>query len=211
MKKIFIILFVTIISLSSTFSAHAAVLTFENISNADLINYEGVTFKSFCVMERDYELSPIASPWDRGRYYGAVSGTHFAYGNKSSKIISYGNNSFNFIGAYITAESRNDVTIVVNGYNNGSIVYSKSIALSQMPTLVNFNYMNVDKVVIDNIIIANYKPGQWGGNFLLDNAVITFGGNTIPPVPTPEPSTFILGLMGGSGLFIKRKKLSKIL
>jgi len=171
-------------------------VTFDDLSGSGLpvpIGYGGLTWSNFSyLIGADHPNS--------GYPAGTVSPPNAAYNpyGTPASIISTG--LVNFVSAFLTAAWNDNLQVQVKGYSGATLVYSNSYTLSATaPTLINFNYLGVNKV--DFISSGGTPhPGYSGSgtHFVMDNVVI--GGNAASPVSiTPTNSgNFVNGAWTGN-------------
>jgi uncharacterized repeat protein (TIGR01451 family) len=171
-------------------------VTFDDLSGSGLpvpIGYGGLTWSNFSyLIGADHPNSGYSA--------GTVSPPNAAYNpyGTPASIISTG--LVNFVSAFLTAAWNDNLQVQVKGYSGATLVYSNSYTLSATaPTLINFNYLGVNKV--DFISSGGTPhPGYSGSgtHFVMDNVVI--GGSAAPPVSiTPTNSgNFVNGAWTGN-------------
>ncbi len=95
---------------------------------------------------------------------------------------------FDFNSAYLTAAWNDGLQVQVSGFVGGLLKYSSAYTLNTTaPTLVNFNFLGIDRVeFISYGGIPHGNPGSGGTQTAIDNLVIT----------VPEPSTTSLLAVG---------------
>lgn len=193
-----------IIALSTAGAAQAVVLTFDDLYNYTSGNYiyngyGGLNWDNFYLMQ-GHLLG--------GYIEGAVSGvgTAFSYGGE----VTVANNSlFDFQGTYLTAASRYDLSVVVEGLNNGTSLYSKTVVVDLFgPTWVDFNFLGIDQLKFSSFggTVLTYHLGTWGTDFVIDN--FTFNETKSVPEPASTLGLLALGAMG-AGSMLKRKHQKK--
>ena len=206
MKKIFVILFAIAMFFNVNNASKATTLTFDAISGVTggtwLSNYGGFNWSNMGV---------VSGPYYAGLYVGVANlaaadghtnvavNWYYTYG--PATISSPDNFTFNSadFGATISSWSTlHNNNIEVQGFENGILVPGDDkifAANDQTPTLVTFNWQNINELAIDT------SPN--GNQFTMDN--FTYN-EPVNPSPTPEPSSMLLGLMSLGGLWIKRRK-----
>jgi len=149
--------------------------------------YAGLNWNNFGVM--DVPLNLLAFPGDGGYENGLVSGNNAAwneYGNPAS--ISGG--PFNLDSAYLTAAWNNGLQVEVEGFVGGSLTYNNTYTVNPTgPTLIGFNYLDVDEVTIISSGGVNDDVYSGSGTeFVMDNVTIS---------AVPEPTTLAWTGLGG--------------
>jgi hypothetical protein len=132
-----------------------ATLTFDDITSAPTATipdgYGVLDWTHFSVVDPiayGQSESSDCSPNHPANGYvnGTISPRYVAYppGGGPGEVTAKGR-TFNFISAYFTAA--NDKLMLVSGYNNGVLLYSRTFAINcDHPTLFEFNYRGVDRV-----------------------------------------------------------------
>lgn len=158
----------------------AGTLTFDDItsaSTAPIRNWYGggLRWTHFGVVDPiaygDSVTGPCISQtgyFSNGYVNGTVSSRYVAYspGGGPAEVAAKGG-TFDFISAYFTAA--NDKNMQVYGYNNGTLLYTRTLALNcDGPTLLEANFLGVDRVVFDSSGgSAGYSP--LGDTFAMDD------------------------------------------
>lgn len=131
---------------------------------------------------------------NEGYHAGMVSSNNVAfnyYGAPAS--ISVAGGSFNLESAYLTLALNLDTSlnIEVQGFAGTTLLYDNTCTVNRSaPTLVNFNYLGVDRVTFIS------SPAQ---QFAMDNLTVTI-------VPEPDPATlFSIGAALSALGMLKRK------
>ena len=193
-----------IIALSTAGAAQAVVLTFDELYNytgGDSIynGYGGLNWHQFYVM---------AGHLPGGYTDGAVSGVGTAF-SEGGEVALANNSLFDFQGTYLTAGARYGLSVVVEGLNNGTSLYSKTVVVDRdSPTWVDFNFLGIDQLKFSSF--GGEEPddhlGIWGADFVIDN--FTFNETQSVPEPASTLGLLALGAMGTGSLF-KRKQQQK--
>jgi hypothetical protein len=104
--------------------------------------------------------------------------------------------AFNLMSAYLTGAWNDGLNLEVQGFVGALLVYDNHYTVnSTAPTLINFNYLGVDEVnFISSGGTAHGYAGGAGQQFVLDNLTVA----------TPEPSSFVLAVLGILGLATTR-------
>lgn len=200
MNKTLLVLFITVILISCASNAKAATLYFDEFDlknsykrlNALDKNYGGFGWSSFSnLIDKDYKKN-VPGHVDNGYNKGAVSGENSFFNGYSNDITITRNEIFDFVGAYFTSAAFGAYNVTLFGYQEDGNILMKKLDLNTdaTPKYFNVDFKGIEKLTIESSNI-----------FVMDN----FEYNTITPVP--EPSSFLLGLLGIGGLFgIKKRK-----
>ncbi len=193
MKKLYFFVFAGLMVLLLWLgNANALVIDFENVPNANpntwdnpIPNgYEGLNWDQFDVLHEDYYLRT-------GYDYGVTSGQWVAY-NVWDYTATVSGNLFDFTGAYFTSAWDYNNILTIEGYNNGTLLYSAQLTLNTYtPVWFQADWLGVDSL----------KFFTSGSQFVMDDLTIN------ESAPIPEPSTIFLvgsGLIGLAGYGRKR-------
>ena len=188
------------IALSVGGVAQAAVLTFDDIVGpidleAPIPNgYGGFTWDNFDYL--DSSNSGVPSP---GYETGAVSGKYVAFNAKGEPATVKRSSVFDFKSAYMTAAFEQlDNVFKVEGLKDGVTLYSQTVSLdTTSPTLVNFNYSNVDELKFST-------TSRFNEQFVVDN----FTYQAVPE-PTSALGTLAFGVFGATAAILKRKNYQR--
>jgi hypothetical protein len=179
-------------------SVNATVITFDDVSNTSVVakienGYDGLDWNNFYVINRNVDPST-------GYANGTVSGDYTAingWGNAASCSDGNVDGNFNFNGAYLTSAWYGGNNITVDGLNNGTMIYSKTVTVNtQDPTWFDFNFNGIDQLTFSSSAYA----------FAMDNLTINF---TTTSRAVPEPgvlSMLFVGLLSFAGFVAVRKR-----
>jgi hypothetical protein len=136
-----------------------------------------------------------------GYGYGMVSASNVAFNafGNPAEIDSPGTN-FNFLSAYLTAAWNSNLNIEVEGFNGAMEIYDTIVYPSPTnATLYTFDYFDIDRLYFDSYGGEPAFGGSARENFAMDNFMFEF---------IPEPSTFLLAVLGGLSLvaFLRRRR-----
>ena len=180
----------------------AVTITFDDIANTVAtpvsppnVLYNGYLWSNFYVFDSAYFVSlPIGGPTGYGA--GTISPNSVAY-NFGGPATVHSTQDFYVNSGYFTGAWRDGLTVNIDGFNNGQLVFSQSLIVSSTtPSFVNFAHIAVDSVEFTSsggIHNPLYRTGD-GDNFALDNL-------TLSTVPEPASWAFMLAgftLVGGA-------------
>ena len=169
-------------------------ITFDDLS---LQSYGGPIPDGYAGFKWDYfgVLDPQGFPGDSVGYLnGMVSPRHVAFnayansdGTTTGGFHAFGY-AFNLNSAYLTAAWNDGLQVRVMGFVNGLATYDSTYTFDTIgPSLVNFNYLGIDKVeFISYGGLPHGNPGFGGTQVAIDNLVIS----------VPEPNTVSLLVFG---------------
>jgi hypothetical protein len=170
-----------------------AILGFDDLSpNVAVPNgYGGLTWNEVFVHNREFSPS--------GYYNGVVSGTHAAY-NVSENIATVMGSLFNFNSAYLTGAWNNGLNVRADGFVGATQIFTRTVQVNTSgPTLVNFNFVGVDRVVFTSFG-GTLAPGVSGSgtHFVMDDFNYTI----------PEPASLLLACLAAGSLPLLRRRRS---
>lgn len=131
-----------------------------------------------------------------GYYAGVISLSNVAYNPYGTSAEISRASPFNLASAYLTAAWNDNLQVQALGYAGSTLLYNNTYILSATaPSLINFNYSGVTRVVF-NSSGGTPHPGYPGSgtHFAVDNMTLLTATN-IPPVVTlqPAPVTVMAG------------------
>jgi len=186
-------------------AAPATVLTFDDVTTSTYAEipdgYGGFDWGSFGVVD------PVAYPAVPSGYYnGIVSPTYVAlnpYGTPADLWVA-APERFDFNGAYLTGAWNDGLSVRVQGYRTGTLVYDETVITgAYAPTWFQFDFLDVDRLLFTSFGGADAGFGIGSGeHFAMDN--FTFN----EAVAVPEPLT-VAGLalgLGALGTYLRRRK-----
>ena len=145
-------------------------ITFDDLLYSDnysiLAGYGGLYWTNFyCLNGTDTDVDPS------GYTIGAVSSPNVVYNGSAQPAEIIGPGPFDLLSAELTAAWRNNLQFEAQGYVGNTLAYDTTYNLSAIsPTLVNFNYYGVSRVVF----ISSGGSPYWGTGeeFAMDNLVV---------------------------------------
>jgi hypothetical protein len=185
----------TLIASAQAIIAQTELITFDDLAPKIVggypipDGYAGLHWVNFDYMNAVfYPLNPS------GYYDGMVSPDYVAY-NLHAQPAQLIGGTFNLNSAYLTGAWNDGLQVEVQGFVGVTLVYDHTYSVhATYPTLVNFNYLGVDKVNFVSFGGSQY-PGfsHSGTSFVLDNLSITM----VSPLPTlsVQPTTNGIALL----------------
>lgn len=173
--------------------AIAATIAFSAAANATVITFEesnsltsnGLTMNGFNRLQCSTYFTQ-----DTGYCRGLASGDWLTFSTSGDSITKTGGGTFTFNGANLTAAWNDNMNIDVIGYRNNVAVYTQTkIVSDDVSTYFAFNYLNIDKLVIN--AYGGTDAGTPGGGAF--TAMDNFTFNEAAAVPEPG-SIALLGL-----------------
>ena len=166
--------------------------------------YDGFTFAGTQkVLAHDYLVT------ETGIIHGTVGNASWLSGSTGVSFSSLNAQTFNFIGAYITPIFNNNQPITVQGWLNGSVVYTQTVTSSwSAGTFWTFDFAHVDKVSITPDAGGTLDPAfsPWSAKFDGTRYLVV---DNITYVTNPEPASILLMTSGLVGLGLWRALRSR--
>jgi hypothetical protein len=126
-----------------------------------------------------------------GGYYGMVSASNVVFNSDGAPAeVNSPATDFNFLSVYLTGEWRSNLSIQVQGFRDGTLLYDQTVVASATnPTLFTFGYTNIDRLYFNSFggQSAGFPIGGDGTVFAMDNFSFEF---------IPEPSAFLFATFG---------------
>jgi len=145
-------------------------LTFPGLSEDIRNGYGGLQWNNFEVVNTVYQLNYGRN----GVVNGMVSPQNVAF-NSGGSAANFSDGTFNLNSAYLMAAWNDGLQVEVQGFVGTALVYDNTYSVgTQGSTLVNFNYLGVDKVkfISSGGVPHGYSFGG-GTQFGMDNLSIT--------------------------------------
>jgi hypothetical protein len=194
------VLSVGLILVASGLVGHAEVLTFDDVTDAhgDTTipdGYGGFNWDEFGVV---YGTGLPGSGYDNGR----VSGDYVAF-NRKANVATIDDGLFDFNSAYLTAAWNTGLNIRVQGFVGGNLFpnYDRTVVVNTTgPTLFNFDYLGINKLVFDSYGGFNADYDEDVEHFVMDD--FTFNKDARLPFEvflgdtSPRPSVLDLPRSG---------------
>ena len=210
---------VVIVALGSVSVAQADVITFDDTGDSGPgipagyggFNWEKLTPDGATAFRILDVTSILSNPDYAGTGYlnSLVSSDFVAFNNHGDPAwMSSITGPFDFNGVYFTAAIRDGLNIAVNGYLDGSLLYSSTVVVdTTSPSWFEFNYSGVDELSFTSFggTVAPGAPFPDSTDprfhFAMDN--FTFNATSVP-----EPSTLALLGLGLAGMGLARCRKS---
>jgi len=137
-------------------------------------DYQGLQWNNFDVLNA-IDFTNFFSP--SGYYNGMVSPSNVVYNNFAEPAgVGLENGNFDFFSAYVTAAWVSNLTLQVQGFQGGTLLYSTNVILNWTgPTLVVFNFVHIDELLFNSF--GGIDVGLAGNNspqFVMDNFSFAF-------------------------------------
>jgi hypothetical protein len=210
MKKFFEgIVALTFVCVALVGNANASILTFDDVAvsgdnSEQLGSYGGFSWTNMYVLNAD-EYIGGASGYNGGR----VSGTNVAF-NGFAVQATAASGTFDFNSAYLAAAWNNGLSVRVQGFLNGNLLYDTTVQLlnaSATPGAGSqqfvFNYVGINQLVFNSFGGTDAGFNGGGEHFAMDN----FEFNATNAIPEPG-SLLVWGVLGlaGVGMTNRRRK-----
>jgi len=120
-----------------------------------------------------------------GYQNGVVSGMNVAFNGSGESALFNGGGLFDLNSGWLTAAWNDGLSVEVQGFAGTALVYDNTYTLNATaPTLVVFNYLQVDSVEFISSGGVSHGYGGSGTQFMMDNLTVT--------VPEPNPTMLLL-------------------
>lgn len=177
----------------------ASTITFDTgLSNENPISspYEGLDWDNFYALNgATYSGNPS------GYQNGMVSEPFVAYNANAGPAAFSSASPFDFNSVYLTGAWNDDLHIRVQGYLGATLLYDNTVVVNAAaPTLFNFNYLDIDRVLFTSSDGINHGYNGSGEHFVMDDLTIN--------AAVPEPASFLLLAAGLAALLVcaRRRK-----
>ena len=160
--------------------------------------YAGFNWNNFGVIDPLL----LGEPFETSGYTnGIVSGSYVGFIPGEGSEVTYGGGTFHFQSAYLTGAWKDQVRVLVTGYEDNTVLYQDILFVdSDVPTFIGFNYLGIDSLQISSSGGVDAGYGGFGSQVAFDN--ISFS----VPFAVPEPMTLALFGIGIVSVIIFGKK-----
>jgi hypothetical protein len=191
-----------------TQEAKAVTLTFDDISanvSTPLKKYSDLNWSNLYV----YNASKHSNS---GYNNGAVSQKNIVFNLSEGTSSIRSAKRFDFNKTYLSAAWNNDLNILVEGFFNDNLKYSKTVTVNPyQPQQFNFNFLGINKLTFKSFGGTNAGLGQSGKMFVMDNFVYNetkmVSNKLSQSVPEPV-STLGIAAMGIIGVITGAKRIT---
>jgi hypothetical protein len=115
-----------------------------------------------------------------------ISPNNVAVNSDGTDALFNAKSPFNLNSAYLTAAWNDGLQVEVEGFTGNTLTYDNTYTINtEGPTLINFDYLDVDEVEFTSYGGVNPGYDGSGTEFAMDNLSVTLN--------VPEPSTYALG------------------
>lgn len=207
MKKILLVLALTICVSFCAGTSWATIIDFEDLSagvyDALPDNYGGFYWSEYAYyMTRNYINAYPGTYFGTG-YDNGIIGNAAVITRFEEPIFMTSTTPFNFIEAKITAAWNTNQNVILEGWLNGTKKYSNTVTVDYTDPLCVFDFFEIDTLNIIPDYSTGIDAGFHGGghHIVIDN--ITYSSGAVP-----EPSSFMLMGFGGiiTALIKRRRK-----
>jgi hypothetical protein len=202
---------VALASAWSSGTASAAVLDFEDIAVADpeweeeVLSYGGFTWGNTYVVD-----GPGYGP-GTGYENAPVSGSNVALNGWGEVSTTAAGNPFTFNGAYFTSAFRDDMTLTIEGYRDGSAVSSVTTTINTgASSWVAANFENIDALrfsTLGGTVVLDHSLFEEGLQFAMDNFTFNepVAATEVPELDPKGATPALLLLAGAIALMFDRR------
>jgi hypothetical protein len=136
-----------------------------------------------------------------GYHTGIVSGSWTAFNLFGDPAEISRSKRFDLVSGYFTGAWRDDMGLTILGFRNGAQIFSTTTEVdSTGPTLLTFNWHDVDLVRFIAFGGVNAVAGGDGTTFVVDNL-------TIRPTPIPAALPLFATALGGLAFAARRRRV----
>jgi PEP-CTERM motif len=130
-----------------------------------------------------------------GYQNGVVSASNVAFNGAGNPALFSSSGMFDLDSGWLTAAWNDGLSLEVLGFVGNTVVYDNTYVLdATAPTMVNFNYLQVDSVEFISSGGVNHGYDGSGAQFVMDDLTVT----------VPEPTAYALlsvgAMLGGFGV-----------
>jgi hypothetical protein len=127
---------------------------------------------------------------------GVVSGMNAAFNGSGDPAQISGPGVFDLTSAWLTSAWNDGLQVEVQGFLGGNLNYDNTYILNATaPTLIQFNYLNVDTVNFISSGGVNHGYGGSGTQFVMDDLTVV----------VPEPGVTPILIIGLTGIYGHRR------
>jgi len=159
--------------------------------------YGGLNWSNFCIENSKDRM-------DSGYQHGTVSGDFTAF-NIYGQPARITGDPFDFNGAYLTGAWNDRLTINVQGFRGGSLIYDTNVIVDSTfpPTFYTFNYVNIDTLRFNSY--GGIPHGYFGSgeHFTMDDFTFNSSADVALGVGAGPVGTVLLSL-SLSGMALRR-------
>jgi hypothetical protein len=144
-----------------------------------------------------YTANSTTYPYESGFIWGNVSADRVAFSGPLGSAGFAAGTDFTFDSAYLTAAWRDELNVLVEGFDDGVLVHSSNLVLDlYTPTQFDFGWNSIDAVSFTTSGGVDVGLRSNGPQMVIDNLMLT---------PVPEPEAWAL-LLAGLGLVALRAR-----
>lgn len=184
---IFVVLNLILMTPIPVLAAHTDVTTFDALTDTTVLilnGYGGFDWNKF------YVLDTVNYYCNSSGYLDGLASCNYGVYNAWVNPDRVSNDSFEFIGAYLTGAWRTGLNITVEGYCNDTLFHTRMVVANHyVPTWFEMDFVNIDPLRYNSYAgtkVLGLKKA--GAHFAIDN--FTYG------VVIPIPGAILLGSIG---------------
>jgi hypothetical protein len=186
-----------LLALACPVHLHAAVIGFDDITGAGVPaivdGYAGLDWTNM------YSVNSSTYPYDSGYVWGNVSADRAAFSGPQGSSGFASDQDFSFDSVYLTGAWRDDLNVLVEGWDDGVLVHSTNLVVDlYAPTQFTFGWSGLDAVTFTTSGGIDAGLRSSGPQLVMDDLVLT-------PVPEPETWAMLLAGLGVVGIRLRRR------